>query len=371
MLPVLRRSAIQTAKSCLFRYNKLWNENVPDQSDNALRGIGFHAAAHAYIRRLVQAHVPQDAEEAIAAFSEGMASALTPAHLVPEVRQLFDRWAESFELELDYFIAAEERQHSKSDFEFTPDLIYGKPHELEILDFKTYFQPMTEIQAAADWQARFYIRAAKTVWPNFPRYRFTFSFVRYGTYVSVVFKDSDLDLLDREVAAVAATIEEATRRNEWPATPGVECSYCQLACPIVDNDVMAPKRILDAHTAETIAGWIMAGDQMIGAAKKALKAYCSAHGPITVGGMVWDNRPTTSRSYPAQAVVAALDKVRQVGGLEPVVEAEQLTFSHSALKAVFKRFPLIEQELETVATTKQSWRFSAKKPGELESGDED
>ena len=93
LLPILRRSAMQTAKSCLHRFNQIWNLGVPDQSDLSLKGIGFHSCAHRYILRLVDQSLAADEEEAKAAFREGIAHALTPGHLVPEVREIFFVWA--------------------------------------------------------------------------------------------------------------------------------------------------------------------------------------------------------------------------------------------------------------------------------------
>ncbi|MES2144356.1 MAG: YIP1 family protein, partial [Pseudomonadota bacterium] len=49
---------------------------------------------------------------------------------------------------------------------------------------------------------------------------------------------SDLDMFAEEVAAVAATLDEAERRGEWPATPGVECGFCELACPVADQQML-------------------------------------------------------------------------------------------------------------------------------------
>src|SRR5262245_41872271 len=99
-LPILRRSAMQAAGSCLYRYNKIWNEGVPDKSVPALIGIGFHACAHAYVVRLFQTKLEADEEEARHAFHEGIGHALTPSHLVPEVKQIFFGWARHFSLNL-------------------------------------------------------------------------------------------------------------------------------------------------------------------------------------------------------------------------------------------------------------------------------
>lgn len=351
---------MQTASSCLYRYNKIWLENAPDQSDYALRGIGFHACAHRYILRLVDAQLPSDAEEAKAAFVEGIAAALTPGHLVPEVRAIFTRWAENFQLDLGAFVAAEEHQIGKNQHTFTPDLVYAQPTGLTILDFKTYWAQLTEAQIRNDFQARWYVFNAMRIWPNFPTYTFVHSYVRFGTQVAVTFSRDEFATFAEEVEAMAAAIQEAEARNEWPATAGPECSFCELRCPLMEHPAVVPKRFALPQQAETIAGWVLAAEQHVKIAKKALKAYCAAHGPIDVHGVEFANRPVQQRTYPIGDVLAIL-KARNVMG---AFDGEQgLTISHSALTKLFKQFPQLEEDLLPYQQAKTTYRFSARKPG--------
>lgn len=366
-LPVLRRSAMQSAKSCLFRYNQLWNLHVPDQNDFSLRGIGFHSCAHRYIERLVHAQLEQDAEEAKLAFTEGIASALIPAHLVPEVREIFYGWAERFGLSLQRFVAAEEHQIGKNQQTFTPDLVYADGACLEIIDFKTYWATLTEEQVRNDWQVRFYIYNAQRIWPNFPTYRFTHSYVRFGTNVSVEFQPSDLAAFADEVEAIVATIQEATERNEWPATAGSDCPVCSLKCPLADNPAVTPVRFTVPQQAQMVGSWLLADDSRRRAAQKALKAYCAANGPLRIGEMTFDNRPTQTRTYPIEDVMKIL-QARGIMGAFDKDTSPGLTISHSALSKLFRAYPALESDLLPVQQAKTTYRFSAKKPGV---GDED
>jgi len=359
-LPVLRRSAIQSAKSCLYRYNQLWNLGVPDDNEYSLRGIGFHSAAHRYIRSLVDAGLPSDEDLAKLAFVEGIATALTPAPLVPEIHGIFTRWAELFQLDLDAYIGAEEHQRTDTEHTFTPDLVYARPDGLEIVDFKTFFHPMTEVQVRDDWQARWYMFAARKVWKNFPSYRFTHSYVRLGKLTSVVFGPNELDGFTEEVAAVAAVIQEASERNEWPATPGEECRFCQLQCPVVDNAAMKTKRLVGLSQAQKAGELILAGEQLLKTAKGALKAYVAVNGPVSIQGMAFDNRPVLVRTYPIAEVLKVLTARNIAGGFEQ----EGLTISHSALSKLFKQFgEALEKDLLPFQQSKTTYRFSAKKPG--------
>ena len=358
---LLRRSAIEAAKNCLFRYDAIWNKGLPDMSDYALRGIGFHAAVHRYILRLVEKQIPQDAEEAVIAFTEGMAAAQIPGRLVTEVRQLFDFWSEYFELDLDAYVTSEERQE-RSEQAFTPDLVYARHHELEIIDWKTFYTALTEAQAKADFEAQWYVRNAMINWPNFKSYRFTFAFVRLGKYVSVTFTQDELALLDRNIQAVTGSIQHSQETGVWPATPGPSCAYCTLQCPAVDQKLMLPKRIVGISQAEKIAAFVLAGEQMVRSAKKALKAYCGAYGPVSVQGVEFDNRPTIERRYPFNEVIASLEKRGVTGAFEDSAQ-QGLTISHSALKPLFKKFTGLESELEGVQISKTGFRFSSRKPG--------
>lgn len=366
LLPVLRRSAIQTAKSCLYRYDKIWRQGVSDMSDPALKGIAFHACAHKYIERLIATQLPSDEEEARAAFVEGIATALTPAHLVPEVRMIYMGWARHFALDTEAFVASEERQVGGEEHAFAPDLVYARPEGLEIVDFKTFWQPWTETQVREDWQARWYMFNAMRIWKHFPAYRFTHSYVRLGSVVSVLFAPSDVEGFADEVAAVAATITEAEERGEWPATAGPDCAYCTLACPLVDNTAIVPQRIQTLAQREMLASRILAGKAWICAAEKTLKQDVAANGPCTVNGMVFDNRPAIQRLYPVAKVLEVL-QARNIAG---AFEQEGLTVSHSALAKLLKQFPALEDDLAPYVQSKTVYRFSSRKPGVRDDDDE-
>ena len=85
MVPVYRRSELEAiADGCLHRYKALWIDGVDDSSDISMIGSAFAKIKHLYILRLVERNLPRDAEEAQAAFIEGIAITQTPARLIPE-----------------------------------------------------------------------------------------------------------------------------------------------------------------------------------------------------------------------------------------------------------------------------------------------
>lgn len=376
-LRIYRRSELEGVRpttdsiGCLHRYHAQWVLGVDDTSDPALIGIAFHSIQHAYVMALVEHKLGQDAELAQQAFVEGIAAAQTPSRLIPEVQNLWNWHAESFELSLERFVAAEERG-AVGDVGFTPDLVLAHPESniLEIVDFKSgYHPPISEKELRGLFQARCYAKYSEMRWSGFSGYKFTLVAVRFRKSVSVVFTPSELDAVELEVRAAIATIEEAHRTNHWPATAGPSCHFCQLRCPIADQTVTLPKRITQDQAVH-LGGWILVAEKQLRAAKKLLKATASAYGPIVVNGMEWADRPAESRSYPIDALIDVL-KMRGVMGAFEDAAAQDLTISNSALSKLFKAYPDLENDLASVVKTKTTHRFSAKPTALLLDGGSD
>ena len=365
-MKVYRRSELETIKpaidasGCLFRYDKIWNQGVDDTSDVALIGIAFHAINHAYIEKLREAGLGQDNELAQDAFQDGVVAAQTPSRLLAAVNEVWKWHAESFELDLNRFVAAEERGQA-GDVGFTPDLVLAHPERnaLEVKDFKSgWHPPQTEEELKKLFQARVYSRYAKDRWPNFSVYEFTLVAVRFRKSVTVQFTHEELDAVEQEVRAAIATIIEANRTQQWPATAGPACHFCSLTCPIADEALTLPVRLHPSQLPK-IGSWLLVAEKQLRAVKKTLKQAVATHGPLTVNGMVWANRPSESRLYPVDALMDVL-KLRGVMGAFEDAAAQDLTISHSALKRLFKAYPGLEDDLRSVAKTKTSYRFSAK-----------
>jgi hypothetical protein len=351
-LQVYRQSALKDS-DCLHRFKAIWKDGVTDESDYAVFGQAFHHVAYLYIQRLVQKGVPSDAEEASVAFVEGVATHRTPNRLIPELRELWFRFAEVFTLNLERFVAAEHRM-TWNGISAGLDLVYAHPEGLEIIDFKTFWQPLTEEEARGSFQARVYSLLAQQHFPRFPAYRFTFAFVRFNRAVSVVFSQADLDHVLLEAQAAMARIAEAERTNEWPAAVGPLCRYCALQCPIADQTMTIPVRFVSAPMAKDVAQWLVAAERTMAGVKKALKAYATANGPIEVGGgLMWANRPTTARKYPVHRVMETLQARNAAGAFE----SDDLTVSHSALSGLFRKFPALLDDLKPFVQEKVSYRF--------------
>ena len=368
-LTIYRRSELEAIDAgCLHRYRSLWIDGVDDSSDISLIGSSFAKVKHLYVERLVERKLSQDAEEATAAFIEGVAITQLPPRLIPELRDLWEFHTSKFDLDVRRFISAEERGVD-GQVGWAPDLVLAHPdsNSLEVIDDKSgYAPPPTEIELKKAFQARVYSRYARDRWPGFSRYDFTLYAVRFNKRTTVSFTQAELDTVDIEIQAAIATIELAKRANEWPAIPGPSCRFCTLACPVADQKITLPKR-LTLEQREPLGGWMLVAEKQLKALRKLLKESVATHGPIDIHGVVWDSRPTESKAYPLDAILEAMKKLkidRQAADVQAA--GGDLSISKSALSKIFKLYGELEPMLEKSAKTKTSFRFGAKQAGDVE-----
>lgn len=358
-----RRSALEAFDGCPFRYNAIYNEGAEDRGDEANRGIAFHEIAFRYVDRLAKARTPMDAEELNEAIREGIALSACPTALLDEVNTLAQRWGSSFELDLDAYLAAEERQESER-FTWTPDLVYVRPSHVEILDWKTYYRGLTDEQARKEFQLRFYLIEAARIWPGFPEYWFTFVFVRLNYRVTVKVKADEIESWTPQVEGILAGLEAAEQTGNWPAVPGSHCGLCRLACPIVDNPARLPVRLVDAAQRDVAAGEILVLEQRLKALKKSLKAWVMVEGPFVLKGQIFQHVQGETVTYPAGAAL----KILSAAGVDP----DTLSLSKTAVAKPAKALDVDAQtELAKLAVTKTGWRFGHKKAGAFDEDEED
>jgi hypothetical protein len=354
----LRRSAVE-AFGCPFRYQQIHLNGVDDTGDESMRGRAFHAAAWIYILRLSAKQLTSDHEEAQLALRNGIATTGCPDQLIVPVEKLWNRWAPTFELDLDAFLQAEEivRRGRRT---FRPDLAYCRPGEVELIDFKTYYKGLTEVQARAELQPRWYLVEAKAAWPGFAHYRFTFDFVRLGYKVSIVYTPDEIDAMEAGVQGSIDAVVDAEARGEFPALPGSHCTLCRLKCPVVDDPARTPVRVTTEQEALDVFGQILSLEQRRKTLVKALGAYVKVEGPVLLRGQVYRHAPSDQVRYPLDKVVAALDGTN----LLPT-----LTISQSSLKSVWKKPDAMPDSLKDAAITRRGWRFGHKRGGELDLDD--
>lgn len=357
-LPVVhRRSAIE-AFACPRRYKALYIDGVPDASDPARRGSAFHAAAHRYIEALRARKQTSDLELAQLALTHGLAETITPPHLAHEVTDLFWRWAESFELDLDALLVAEKRQQDEEGYSWTPDLVYAHDDVLEIRDWKTHHAIWSESQAAAEFQARWYCWQARKLWPGFDRYRIVFVFVRYGVEVAAEFDVPELEYFETSVEGIVAAIRRAHETDDFPAIPGESCSYCTLTCDVAEHPERVPLRLISRVSAERALGLKLAMTAALRTIDEALRGYCQEHGPVTCNGMEIAHRPTEKREYPAAGVYDVLHAAE----IPP-----KFSVSKSALRSYLttRKFSHVREPLEALAKVTPGSTFRVKRAGDV------
>ena len=346
---------------CPARYEKLHVQGLSDTSDPARRGSTVHTANELYVRALVAQSMVSDPMLAQESLAKAIVLENTPPHLVPECEDLWTRHIERFELNLSAFLEAETRRRV-GPYAFKPDLVYALPEALEIIDLKTHYQGLTETAAKADLQARMYAYLASKVWPGFPAYRFSFWFIRLNLQVSVAFEPSELDAIERQLAAHGLAIETAKQGGEYPPAPGAQCSYCSFACPAVDDAMRLPMRITSSTDAALIASDILVMKQTLAAKTKVLDAYCALNGPVVVRDMEFAHRPVESVKFPAAKVVDTLRAME--------CDVSKIALGKTALRSwlTAKKFAHIAPLLKALGVTSPGTRFTAKKIGAV--GDE-
>jgi hypothetical protein len=403
-----RRSSYETFDGCAYRWDKLYQTcncgdrdsqhlddgrgactmpgchcqaYVPleDRGDEANRGIAFHECAARYIERLAAKQLEADHEEATEAFREGIEASRPAPHLLPQISKLWQKFTGWFQLDLAAYYAAELKQHTCSGrgcghsekdhkdgrctrcrcqqfqpgFTWTPDLIYVRPGEIEIKDWKTYYKGLTETQARDEFQLKFYLVEAMRIWPNFARYKFTFDFVRLGFEVSVTLTPEEIEAFQAEVEAIQAGMAQARAVGIYPATPGAQCGLCRLRCPVVDAGDRLPVRVQTADQAAEMFGRLMVLEQERKALKKALGGWAATEGAVVCRGQEYVHQSQTSYSV-------------TMADVDPFVgqhQHELVRFGLSALKPIWKKRTDMPADLQLAARKSTSWVFRSRKVG--------
>lgn len=370
--------------------------HVEDRGDESQRGIGFHEIAFRYIDRLAKAKVPADSDEASMAFREGMALAQVSARLSSQVAKLWRPFAESFELDLDAYFTAEQQQVAAfclncrwrgdedlltwtgtgsptdprmpvcpdcggpvASSTWIPDLVYVRPGEVEIKDWKTYYKGLTEEQARQEFQLKMYLWLALNLWPGFSQYRFTFNFVRLRYEVSLTFTPEEIEAWGDEIKGIMLKIYESKRTKNYPAIPGSHCNLCRLNCPVVDNPYRLPVRITRVEERNSIASRVLVLEREMRQLKKVLRANVETEGGFVHAGEIFALWPEVERRFPAQHIMDFLN--------ERGIDTSKITLSASALGDLAhekKGVPALLMEMDKTKIEKQGWTFRHKKHGE-------
>lgn len=364
-----RRSALEAAR-CLFRYYHVYEAALVDESsDPNRRGRAFHAAAEGYVKKLILTKTSADLDLAREAFTDALEAELLPSHLISETEMLFFRWAEGFELDLDAVFIVEDRIKTELEgevFTWQPDLVYARDGGIDIFDWKTHFAALTDSQSRNDFQALFYLLMAAIQWPNFRRYRFFYRYVRLGLTVpehGVELSAEDVMGAERRILGAVTVILSARERNEWPAAAGPHCQFCQLAnCPIVTNPHRMPVRVDNDDDRDELANQYIALGRRLDQIGELLKNVVTVDGPFTFNGTRFDLKQIEKSIFPMDEVLAILD----------AHDVEFPSDAHMSKKGLgdlvdTRKYPAVARDLLSARIPSTSFRFEARKDGEISS----
>lgn len=351
------RSALESF-ACPFYFHKHYIEGVPNESQPARRGTAFHNVIRRYIQLLVKYGCSSDLDLATRAFQEGITESMVPLRIIAEVHEIFWRIAEGWELDVDSVLLVETRPDD--EYRWTPDLVrvYQQIDTLEITDFKTHFQILSDAAARDAFQAIFYSTRARKIWPGFTRYRFQFWFVRWNVLVGVEFTQADIDRHEEHVRLTEQGIERAIATNTWPAVPGEICGFCRLECPVASDARVHPVRVTTPLEAQFAFGQYLVLQNAADARREALSAWCKFEGAVELNGLAIAHRPQVQTSFPA-------DRVYQVfteHGLTPT-----FSVSRSALKPwlTTRRFKHVAPDLEALKVERTGTELRVRKVGDV------
>jgi hypothetical protein len=356
------------ATACLFRLDKIYNHGVVDESDEARRGSIFHDAHKYYVRELAKQRLTADEGIANDAIDYAVRQRAAAPAVVDEATELFlHRFAPRFELDVDAFYFSEQRQ-ADHDVSWQPDLVYVRPHEVEIRDPKTHYVGFTDDRAREQNQARVYALQAMKQWPNFPVYKVTFDWVRLGFTATAIFTPADRPELERNLQRQIDIRAQAYATNEWPASIGSHCAYCRLVCPIADDSRRVPLRARSAFEAQAQAARLISLKQEAAALTKSVSAYCAIDGPLRVGDLEFAHRPTETKEWPAAKV---LDALTDCGIEEEHLPLAVVRGSDLAKYFKAKKWVHVAKALEGLATIWRGSEFKAKKVGAVEAPEQE
>lgn len=193
--------------------------------------------------------------------------------------------------------------------------------------------------------------------------------LRTGASVTVELKEGDHEetraRLLAERTRLGGMLEDAS--FAWDPAPGTACGICRLSCPAAGQALAAgaPLRAESPGHARDLLAQVVILDEFRKRLMKPLRGFASQHGAIENNGMVYEARPTVSRTYPMGETAVVLEAAGIPSGAVLKVDGKLLK------KAIGKNRELAEA-VAALEIRKTSERFSVHKagpPDEDEEGD--
>jgi hypothetical protein len=170
-------------------------------------------------------------------------------------------------------------------FDGQADVVERYGDECRILDFKTHWRPLTQLEFEAQVQLpRYALLIDHHHTGEFTRYRLRHWYVRYrGAFREMVITREDLEAVKWNLVQEIEEAEARIAAGDFPATPGDWCSICSRTdtCPVVQDFLEhgLDLTMVDDVAAACAAATVRAIDAHSAKLKRMLKAYLGADHP--------------------------------------------------------------------------------------------
>jgi hypothetical protein len=157
--------------------------------------------------------------------------------------------------------------------------------EAVVIDYKsTWDLPApSEVGFEGYFQQRFYAWLVMVNYPAIQSVTTREHYTRFSATREATVTRNELEYIEAELAALAYRFDKAFGEDDFPPSPGRHCQLCPrpAACPIFPG-VRQEGMITDDDMARRIAGEALVAKAAYEQRQKALKAWTSVRGPITI-----------------------------------------------------------------------------------------
>ncbi len=333
-----RQSSLEQAK-CLHRYREIKIKRAKEpQSVFAHRGHEFHRLHQEYVDYLVKSEQEMDWT---------MARDLAESSGNQEARELFVAWAERSIIDYRTVYGTEVKlrldenfQPTETDVCFSGDLDRLEIHGTRAVawDAKSHFKAFDPDTIQADM----YVFLISKVLPHIEQIDFTLEFIRFGITRTKTYMKPDIAEAEKEIMRHVSRLIEAYEKNDWPATPCSQCSYCSLECPLIVSGMSRESvgQIESPDRATRLAGELYVMEMRAKRMKEQLKGYVTEFGPISMDhGQALGFQKRESQIYEVQHVRA----LNEEHGFD---RNRCLTVDNQEVKRVAKKYPEYKSRLQ-------------------------
>jgi hypothetical protein len=204
------------------------------------------------------------------------------------------KFVANHQFEWDRVVDMEENYTTEIDgvlFTGRPDLVEIEDRVAIVTDYKTGWAIDPETELKGSFQGRAYTKQILDAYPQIHTVRLLWEYQRWDKQREVVLTRSDLPDIEAMLKSLVARIGRSRETDDWPASPGKWCALCPAPqkCPIPDM-YRGNGLVTDDATAKEIAELLLALGAIQKTSKDSLRAWCGEHGPVEVGGMLFDFR---------------------------------------------------------------------------------